>query len=333
MGLVPGWIPAIDQLRHRDRRHAATSTFIPNQFKGKFAVKPASDQGLCNTVHPVGVAVGGIGGTAAGANNYGNKDDYIPHHEPFQYYASTTNPHHLPPASLAAIGTDTQTTIGGVPQFDKANHQYDMSDFDALVGAIAHGYLSPDHLPAVSFLKAPGYQDGHADYSDPLDEQQFIANEINALQHTPDWSNTAVIIAYDDSDGWYDHAYSGIHNPSNTSTVADPPGPQDFLTGAGLCGNTAAQAPLAGQQGRCGFGPRLPLLVISPWAKHNYIDHTLTTQSSILTLIEDNWSLPRIAGSFDAISGTLKNLFDFHSSHGSNSKLYLDPVTGERLGR
>ena len=310
-----------------------TSTFIPNQFKGKFAVKPASDQGLCNTVHPVGVAVGGIGGTVAGANNYGNKDDYIPHHEPFQYYASTTNPHHLPPASLAAIGTDTQTTIGGVPQFDKANHQYDMSDFDALVGAIAHGYLSPDHLPAVSFLKAPGYQDGHADYSDPLDEQQFIANEINALQHTPDWSNTAVIIAYDDSDGWYDHAYSGIHNPSNTSTVADPPGPQDFLTGAGLCGNTAAQAPLAGQQGRCGFGPRLPLLVISPWAKHNYIDHTLTTQSSILTLIEDNWSLPRIAGSFDAISGTLKNLFDFHSSHGSNSKLYLDPVTGERLGR
>jgi phospholipase C len=171
-----------------------TSTFIPNQFKGKFAVKPASDHGLCNTVHPVGVAVGGIGGTAAGANNYGNKDDYIPHHEPFQYYASTTNPHHLPPASLAAIGTDTQTTIGGVPQFDKANHQYDMSDFDALVGAIAHGYLSPDHLPAVSFLKAPGYQDGHADYSDPLDEQQFIANEINALQHTPDWSSTAVIV-------------------------------------------------------------------------------------------------------------------------------------------
>src|SRR6185312_3726539 len=71
-----------------------TSTFIPNQFKGKFAVKPASDQGLCNTVHPVGVAVGGIGGTVAGANNYGNKDDYIPHHEPFQYYASTTNPRH-----------------------------------------------------------------------------------------------------------------------------------------------------------------------------------------------------------------------------------------------
>ena len=111
---------------------------------------------------------------ARGTANYGNKDDYIPHHEPFQYYASTANPHHLPPASLAAIGTDTQTYVSGVPQFDTANHQYDMSDFNALVAAIGHGYLSPDHLPAVSFLKAPGYQDGHAAYSDPFDEQQFV---------------------------------------------------------------------------------------------------------------------------------------------------------------
>ena len=77
----------------------------------------------------------------AGGTNYGNKDDYIAHHEPFQYYASTANPHHLPPASLSAIGTDTQTITAGTPQFDTANHQYDMSDFDALVGAISHGYL------------------------------------------------------------------------------------------------------------------------------------------------------------------------------------------------
>src|ERR1022692_2350499 len=49
----------------------ATSTFKPDQFKGKFAVAPASDQGLCNAVHPVGPALGGTGGTAAGATNYG----------------------------------------------------------------------------------------------------------------------------------------------------------------------------------------------------------------------------------------------------------------------
>jgi len=306
-----------------------TSVFTPDQFKGKFAQAPASDQGLCNAVHPVGVAVGGVGGTAAGPNNYGNKDDYIPHHEPFQYYASTANPHHLPPASLAAIGTDTQTTTGGVPQFNTANHQYDTSDFDALVSAISRGYLSADHLPAVSFLKAPGYQDGHAGYSDPYDEQQFVVNEVNALERTADWSSTAVVVAYDDSDGYYDHVFSGVHNPSNTANVPNPPGPQDFLSGTGLCGNTTAGTPLAGQNGRCGYGPRLPLLVISPFAKHNYIDHTLTDQSSILKFVEDNWRLPRISGSADAIAGTLNHLFDFDDRRGDNRPLFLDPVTGQ----
>lgn len=297
-----------------------TSTFTPDQFKGKFAQAPASDQGLCNAVHPVGPAVGGTG-------NYGNKDDYIAHHEPFQYYASTANPHHLAPASLSSIGTDTQTFAGGQPQFDTANHQYDTSDFDALVGAIAHGYVSPDHLPAVSFLKAPGYQDGHAAYSDPLDEQQFIVREIDALEQTPDWSSTAVVISYDDSDGWYDHVFSGVHNPSNTASVASPPGPQDFLNGTGVCGSGT---PLAGENGRCGYGPRLPLLVISPWAKSGHVDHTLTDQSSIIRFVEDNWGLPRISGSFDNIAGSLNHMFDF--SGAPNKKLYLDPTTGRPAG-
>jgi phospholipase C len=311
-----------------------TSVFTPDQFKGRFAVKPASDQGLCNAVHPVGAALGGTGGNGASGSaagtNYGNKDDYIPHHEPFQYYASTANPHHLAPASLTAIGTDTQTFTAGTPQFDTANHQYDMSDFDSLVGAIAHGYATPDKLPAVSFLKAPGYQDGHSGYSDPLDEQQFVVNEINALQNTPDWSSTAVVVAYDDSDGWYDHVFAGIHNTSNTSAVATPPGPQDFLTGIGLCGDTTANPPLGGQNGRCGYGPRMPLLVISPWAKRNFVDHTVTDQSSILKFIEDNWNLSRIDGSFDAIAGPLDNLFNFGSEGGGNARsLFLNPVTGQ----
>jgi len=303
-----------------------TSVFIPNQFKGKFATKPASDQGLCNAVSPVGAGIGGTG------TNWGWKNDYIPHHEPFQYYASTANPHHLAPASLAAIGTDTQTFANGVPQFDTANHQYDTGDFNALVGAIAHGFISPDHLPAVSFLKAPGYQDGHPGYSNPLDEQQFIVNEINALQHTPDWSSTAVVIAYDDSDGWYDHVFSGVHNASNTANVANPPGPVDFLTGTGLCGDTAANPPLAGQNGRCGYGPRLPLLVISPWAKRNFVASNLTDQSSIIRFVEDNWGLPRIPGSFDAIAGTLNSMFNFTPSGGRVRPLFLDPITGQPAG-
>src|SRR5262249_15766925 len=112
--------------------------------------------------------------------------DYIPHHEPFQYYTSTANPHHLPPSSVAMIA-----------HTDQANHQYDLSDFwDA---------ADSGNLPAVSFLKAAAYQDGHAAYSDPLDEQTFLVNTINHLEQLPEWKSTAVIIAYDDSDGWYDH--------------------------------------------------------------------------------------------------------------------------------
>ncbi len=305
-----------------------TSTFTPDQFAALAAPPPASKQGICDAVHPVGAAVGGIGGTTPGPSNFGNKDDYIPHHEPFQYYSSTANPHHLPPASLAAIGTDTQTTTAGAPQFDTANHQYDTSDFNSLVGAISRGYLSPDHLPAVSFLKAPGYQDGHPGYSDPLDEQQFVTSTINALEQTPDWSSTAVVIAYDDSDGWYDHAYSGVHNPSNTASVTNPPGPQDFLNGTGICGSGT---PLAGQNGRCGYGPRMPLLVVSPWAKRGFVDHTLTDQSSITKFVEDNWGVSRIPGSFDAIAGPLNPMFDFSGSRPANSTLYLDPTTGQPI--
>jgi phospholipase C len=69
--------------------------------------------------------------------------------------------------------------------------------------------------------------------------------------------------------------------------------------------------------------------VISPWAKENYVDHTLTDQSSIIRFVEDNWQLPRIAGSFDSIAGPLNHMFDFDHKHGQNARLFIDPVTGE----
>jgi phospholipase C len=311
----------------------ATSTFTPDQFKGKFSQAPASDQGICNAVHPVGAGLGTP--LVPGTGQYGFKDDYIPHHEPFQYYATTANPHHLTVATdgngndtlagLRAVGTDTQHFSSGTPQFDTPNHQYDTSDFNQLLAAIDNGELPASALPAVSFLKAPGYQDGHAAYSDPFDEQQFVVDEINALQTSPAWASTAVVIAYDDSDGWYDHADPGVRNPSVSAA--------DGLTGTGLCGSGA---PLAGQQGRCGYGPRQPLLVVSPWAKKNAVDHTKTDQSSITRFIEDNWHLPRITGSFDAIAGTLNNLLALPGAHGSRTRgpnaplFFLDPVTGEK---
>ena len=81
-------------------------------------------------------------------------------------------------------------------------------------------------------------------------------------------------------------------------------------------------------QGRCGYGPRLPLLVISPYAKQNYVDHTVTDQTSIIRFIEDNWlGGQRISGSFDAIAGTINGMFDFKNPSNRGEYL-LDPSTG-----
>jgi phospholipase C len=292
--------------------HADTSYTGPADSILSYDPTAVAGRATCTLTHNVGTALGGTGKT--GAKPWGTKGDYIPHHEPFQYYASTANPHHLPPASLSAIGTDTASP----GEFNTANHQYDMSDLDSLVTAISAGTLSSDHLPAVSFVKAPGYQDGHAAYSDPIDEQNFVVREINALEQLPTWKSTAVIIAYDDSDGWYDHVFSGVHNSSQTEA--------DTLTGSGMCGSGT---PLANEQGRCGYGPRLPLLVVSPWARANDVSHKLTDQSSILRFIQNNWSLPKIAGSYATIAGSLNGLFDFHGHGGDNPTLFLDPMTGQ----
>ena len=232
--------------------------------------------------------------------------DYQPHHEPFQFYASTENPKHTRPSSPSSVG------LAG----DPANHQYDIQDF--------YDALKAGNFPAVSFLKAPSYQDGHAGYSNPLDEQTFVVTVINLLQQQKEWESTAVVIAYDDSDGWYDHQMGPIVNQSATE--------KDALTGSGECGkgdNTLPGVSVPHAQGRCGYGPRLPLLVISPYAKRNYVDHSITDQTSILRFIEDNWlDGQRIQGSFDSIAGTLNNMFDFDNA-GDDSPYLLDPSTGE----
>src|SRR5215831_3533964 len=251
--------------------------------------------------------------------------DYIPHHQPFQYYASTRNPTHARPASIAAIG---HSTVPGTSTPEPANHQYDSDDFFA---ALAAG-----NLPSVSFLKAPAFQDGHAGYSNPIDEQAFIVKAVNAIQQSRFWEDTAIVILYDDSDGWYDHQMPPIVNPSLNPTV-------DTLNAIGVCnhglqqGRPTPATPLNGAfgqpaWGRCGYGTRQPLLVISPFARRNHIDHTLTDQSSVLRFIEDNWlSGERIqpGGSLEAIAGTIENMFDFDRNvDNDDRKLILDPQTG-----
>ena len=248
--------------------------------------------------------------------NGGPTKDYIPHHAFFQYHPSTANPTHKRPNSPANIGTSND---GG------ANHQYDVHDFfDALrVG----------NMPAVSFIKAPAFADGHAGYSDPLLEQAFLVNTINAIQRSGFWKSTAIVIMYDDSDGWYDHQMSPIVNPSAVTNTASPQN-GDQLNGPGVCGAGSPLSDGSGHaiEGRCGYGPRLPFIVISPFAKQNFVDHTLIDQSSVIRFIEDNWGTGRIGGgSYDALAGPITNMFDFGQRGFGASRLLLNPATGQPM--
>lgn len=210
---------------------------------------------------------------------------------------------HLPPTSVSMVG-----------QSDQANHQYDIADFWAAADS--------NNLPAVSYLKAPAFQDGHAGYSDPADEQTWLVDTINHLQSLPTWKSTAVVIAWDDSDGWYDHVLAPVLTGSQTLL--------DMLTGPGQCGsssivpvNTANQP----EQGRCGLGRRLPFLVISPFAKANYVSNSLLDQSSVVKFIEFNWHLPAMGnGATDTAAGSINLMFDFDHPHGG--RLILDPASG-----
>lgn len=245
---------------------------------------------------------------------------YNSHYDPFDYYQDTSNPHHLPPSSLAAIGTDTCTN-----QLC-ANHNYDLSYF--------YQALASGNLPAVTYLKFAENDTGHAADSTPLAEQTSLVNAINAIQQSPFWRDTAIMITYDDSGGWYDHVAAPIVNfsqdPNNDAISGNP------ATGTGACGNPGPGVTITIQD-RCGFGVRLPFLLISPFARPNYVDHSLNDTTSILRFIEYNWSLGTIGDpqSFDVLaSGTVLGMFDFDRNHGDDRaadsrRLILDSSSGE----
>jgi len=246
------------------------------------------------------------GGAVCGAtsdNIAGVSDsEYSPHHNPFEYYASTANPDHLAPSSLSEIGYT-----------DQANHEYDLSYFsDALDGT------GGATLPSVSYLKAPEAEDAHPGYSDPIDEQKFLVNTINSVEESKYWASTAIVVTYDDSDGWYDSVAPKIVNGSNDAT-------ED----AAIC--TSVAVTIGSANDRCGYSQRLPLVVISPYTRDNYVSSNLTDTASVVKFIEDNWlhgeSIP---GSFDSSSGSLDapgGVLDFNVRP-NLTPLILNPTTG-----
>lgn len=155
-------------------------------------------------------------------------------------------------------------------------------------------------LPAVTILKPSPAFDEHPGYSIIQEAEEHAVLLIQALELSKYWQDSVLFITYDDFGGWYDHV---------------PPPVVD----------------------RWGPGGRVPLLVISPWAKKGFVDHTQYDTTSLLKFIETRWNLQPLA-TRDAAANDLSNAFDFsqpltapiapNSALGQDSRTFIPPSPG-----
>jgi phospholipase C len=127
-------------------------------------------------------------------------------------------------------------------------------------------------LPAVSWVLPPRGAGEHPPDS-MCEGENWTVSVLNTLMQGPEWSSTAVFITWDDFGGFYDHVF--------------PP-----------------------QVDRWGLGPRVPLLIVSPFAKRGYVSHTVGDHASVLKFVETRYGLPPLA-SRDLAANDLLDSFDF----------------------
>jgi acid phosphatase len=173
-----------------------------------------------------------------------------------------------------AYSADAGAPEGGtLPTTDGENFQYHHQPFvyfakyaDGTPERAAHlkdeqdfvAAAAAGNLPAVSLVKPVGINNEHPGYTDVLSGDNHLLSLISKIKSSPNWKDTAIIITYDEHGGFWDH-------------VA-PPTSDKF-----------------------GPGSRVPTIVISPFAKTGYVDHTPYDTTSILATIEKRWSLQPLA--------------------------------------
>jgi phospholipase C len=141
---------------------------------------------------------------------------------------------------------------------------------------VAESRFIPDveagHLPAVSWLTPPVALSEHPPAS-VCQGENWTVRAVDAIMRSPEWKSTAVVLTWDDFGGFYDHV---------------TPPHMDLY----------------------GLGPRVPLILISPWAKPGFVDHTALEFSSVLRFIERLHGLPPLA-SRDRVADDMLEAFDF----------------------
>ncbi len=178
-----------------------------------------------------------------------------------QFPAGTPDADIAPLARQAAISTTRPYLYNAIG--DPLNASSNVVSTPALkanLKGLASFYndVSNSSLPEVSFVVPKNQSSGHPGYSAPFAYEAFLQDLITKVQASGQWADTAIVITTDEGGGYFDTGF--IQNV-------------DFF----------------------GDGPRIPLIVVSPYAKKNYIDHTYHDHASILKFIERNWSLPTLS--------------------------------------
>jgi phospholipase C len=138
--------------------------------------------------------------------------------------------------------------------------------------------IAAGNLSSVTWVIPNGQSSDHASFPDGTEGPSWVASVVNAIGNSQFWSSTAIIIAWDDWGGWYDH-------------VAPP---------------------IDSTYGYYEYGFRVPLIVVSPYAKAGYISHVQHDFGSILKFTEEQFNLTTVApGYADTRSDDLSDCFDF----------------------
>ena len=145
-------------------------------------------------------------------------------------------------------------------------------------------------LPAFTFLDPQYTTTSEEDPQDIQVGERFIASVVNTIMHSPTWARTALFLTYDEGGGYYDH----VAPPRAIAPDSTPPIPVPGNVGGGY--------------DRYGF--RVPMIVVSPWARRGYVSHIVQDHTSLLAFVERKWNLPAMTYR-DANAAALTDYFDF----------------------
>lgn len=171
-----------------------------------------------------------------------------------------------------------------------------------------------NRLPQVSWLCPPAEFSEHPSYT-PAYGAEYTAQILDALTSNPEvWSKTVLFIMYDENDGFFDHVVPP-QAPSNASQGASTVDVSLEIHSVNAPASSARSKGYTADNLPFGFGPRVPMTIVSPWTKGGFVCSQVFDHTSVLRFIEARFGVhePNISPWRRAVSGDLTTAFDFRT--------------------